>query len=398
MYRYDLIKNIHLEVSSLCNAECSICNRRVNGGPKNPTMIERFISLKEYKEWFDADLIKQLESITLCGNYGDPMTNPELIPIMRYTKELNPDITFHMNTNASGRDKQFWTDLADVIGKSGNVVFSVDGLEDTNHIYRKGTNWKKIMNAMEWFTAENKSHAVWEFLVFKHNQHQIQEARLLSESLGFTSFHAKKAMGFSDKHGLEMKSLKHDGTLDYYMQAPDDEWRNEKVKKKQIVRKHGASPAVITKKTLSFMFDHTRTPVIDEDPKELEGYDNCKINCTAIRWSGKDLRSIFVASTGLVFPCCFTASKYYGVGVFETLQLRNFIKEYGEETIDLSKGNTVKSITDSELFQIGYNKSWLKSTHELGKLLTCSKFCGSNVNTEILSTKKSVQRSGEYNV
>ena len=179
MYRYDLIKNIHLEVSSLCNAECSICNRRVNGGPKNPTMIERFISLKEYKEWFDADLIKQLESITLCGNYGDPMTNPELIPIMRYTKELNPDITFHMNTNASGRDKQFWTDLADVIGKSGNVVFSVDGLEDTNHIYRKGTNWKKIMNAMEWFTAENKSHAVWEFLVFKHNQHQIQEARLL---------------------------------------------------------------------------------------------------------------------------------------------------------------------------------------------------------------------------
>ena len=74
------------------------------------------------------------------------------------------------------------------------------------------------------------------------------------------------------------------------------------------------------------------------------------------------------------------------------------IKEYGEETIDLSKGNTVKSIIDSELFQIGYNKSWLKSTTESGKLLTCSKFCGSNVNTEILSTKKSVQRSGEYNV
>ena len=123
MYNYKDITQIHLEISSLCNAECPVCNRRLRGGPKNPIMIERFITLDEFKQWFSVDFddgihygsfIGQLDQLTLCGNYGDPMTNPELVPILQYVRELNPSLRISMNTNAGGRDSQFWKDMAKI--------------------------------------------------------------------------------------------------------------------------------------------------------------------------------------------------------------------------------------------------------------------------------------------
>ena len=39
------------------------------------------------------------------------------------------------------------------------------------------------MNAMKWYIKAG-GVARWEFLVFKHNQHQIEEARQLANELG----------------------------------------------------------------------------------------------------------------------------------------------------------------------------------------------------------------------
>ena len=107
-------------------------------------MIERAVTLEQFKKWFSVDFLKQLRQLLLCGNYGDPMTAPELIPILRYFRELNPTASISMNTNAGGRDKKFWEDLSDVIGRAGAVIFSVDGLKDTNHLYRQNVRWDKV--------------------------------------------------------------------------------------------------------------------------------------------------------------------------------------------------------------------------------------------------------------
>ena len=37
-----------------------------------------------------------------------------------------------MNTNAGAREETWWAELARVFGRKGAVIFSVDGLEDTN--------------------------------------------------------------------------------------------------------------------------------------------------------------------------------------------------------------------------------------------------------------------------
>ena len=43
-----------------------------------------------------------------------------------------------LNTNAGAKSVAWWEELADVINKKGAVIFSVDGLRDTNHLYRQG--------------------------------------------------------------------------------------------------------------------------------------------------------------------------------------------------------------------------------------------------------------------
>lgn len=411
MYNYKNIKQMHLEPSSLCNAECPVCNRRLNGGPKNPVMTERCITLDEFKEWFPVDFLKQLEQLTLCGNYGDPMTSPYLIEIISYFREINSTASISMNTNASGRDKKFWEDLSEIMGERGRVVFSVDGLEDTNHLYRKGTNWEKIMNAMTSFIGTGKSSvpwigkatATWEFLVFEHNQHQVAEARKLSEEIGFDEFYAKKAMGFNNVTSETVRDyidvLDNDGRLDYKIYAPDNEWKNESMFKKPIQKSKRNIDKTIILQDVNINYDYSQNNKITSvDTNTLNKLDGCEINCIALyneerrvwKMNPEGYHGIFVSSTGLVFPCCFVASKYHGSSSFETLQFREFVESYGEDTINLNKMGAIKNVIDSDIMKHGYVDRWNKPSIASGKLFTCSTFCGKGVNEEVRSTKKSI--------
>ena len=386
MYNYKDIRQLHLEISSLCNAECPVCNRRMQGGPKNPIMIERFITLDEFKQWLSVDFLKQIKEIILCGNYGDPMTNPELIDILSYYRELNPTGHVSMNTNAGGRNKKFWKDLSKVIGNYGRVIFSVDGLEDTNHLYRKGTSWEKIMDAMTSFTSTKKCKADWEFLVFRHNQHQLAEAKQLAESMGI-NFVPKESNGFTKNvhrgsgHHKPKESitvLNVDGTIGYNIYPPSDEPINEDIIVPGTVRLN------IEDVRNSFTRTGQENNSFEEMGKEkIKQLDKCEINCMVLDLNtenniyNESKQGIFIDANGLVFPCCFTAGKYYASNSYENVQFAKFIESYGEDSIDLKKGKSIKVILESDLMKHGYVNSWKKSSIQEGKLHVCSMFCGS---------------------
>ena len=96
-----------------------------------------------------------------------------------------------MNTNGGARDVGWWKELAKVLKKPAAVIFSVDGLADTNHLYRQGVVWDHVEQNMRAF-IEAGGRARWDFIVFDHNQHQVDEARLLSERWGVERFVVKK--------------------------------------------------------------------------------------------------------------------------------------------------------------------------------------------------------------
>jgi len=142
MYSPDQIKHIHLEPTQRCQAACPMCDRTNNNHIKNAEL-----SLNDFMSMVDIDFVKQLNSLLMCGNHGDPIVSNSTLDILRYLRVNNPDLHLQVTTNAGARDADWWKELAFILGGRGKVQFSVDGLEDTNHLYRVNVNWKKIVHS-----------------------------------------------------------------------------------------------------------------------------------------------------------------------------------------------------------------------------------------------------------
>jgi sulfatase maturation enzyme AslB (radical SAM superfamily) len=68
------------------------------------------------------------------------------------------------------------------------IEFAIDGLEDTNHLYRVNSKWNTIMLGVKTLRENFTGNMWWRYVIFEHNFHQIVEARDLAHKLGFNSF------------------------------------------------------------------------------------------------------------------------------------------------------------------------------------------------------------------
>lgn len=190
IFKFSDIKIIHLEPTTNCNAACPQCLRT------RTEFIENELSLNDIKTIFSPDVLLQLEKIYMCGNYGDPAAAKETIEMFEYFKSVNSNITIGMNTNGGIRSSDWWGRLAKIMnGKNDYVVFSIDGLEDTNHLYRRNVRWSKVIENVSAF-INNGGNAQWDMLIFEHNKHQIKDAKNLAKQMGFGWFRAKVSRRF----------------------------------------------------------------------------------------------------------------------------------------------------------------------------------------------------------
>lgn len=207
------VKVLHLESTSVCNAACPQCARFLsNGQTIDPRITLKDITLETIKEKLPISFVKQLDKMFMCGNFGDPAAAKDTLEIFRWFREINPNITLGMNTNGSLKTKKFWEELGQILNRETDYcVFSIDGLEDTNHIYRRNTVWSKIIeNVTAFIAAGGRAH--WDMLIFKHNEHQVKRAQQLAEDLGFVVFRSKVSKRFLTKPitGLEPPNIVHE--------------------------------------------------------------------------------------------------------------------------------------------------------------------------------------------
>lgn len=194
MYKLDQIRAIHLEITSKCQARCPMCPRRINGGLLNPFIDLTEITLEQFKDWFSVNFIKQLNHLSMCGNLGDPIIAKDTLEIFKHLRTNNAEMTLVMHTNGSARTPEWFEELALLQVK---IIFGIDGLEDTHHLYRIDTDWKKIINNATAFINAG-GDARWDMLAFQHNEHQIDQCRVLSHELGFKDFYVKHTSRFKD--------------------------------------------------------------------------------------------------------------------------------------------------------------------------------------------------------
>jgi hypothetical protein len=203
MYPYESIRQVHLELTDKCNAACPQCLRSDHGGPVNPQLQLAELSLLDAKTILAEQFLVQLNRLYACGNYGDSIVARDCLQIFQYFCACNPRMKLGIHTNGGARSVDFWQRLGRLIpiGK-GYVRFGIDGLEDTNHIYRRNVRWPILMRNVKAF-LEAGGNAEWDYIVFRHNEHQVEQARGLAKDLGFTRFNVKTTGRFLNSARLE---------------------------------------------------------------------------------------------------------------------------------------------------------------------------------------------------
>lgn len=186
-----MIRELHIENTSLCNAACAMCARNICGEGIANTFKPSNMSFETFQTRVLVH-IHNLEKVFFCGNLGDPCADNGLLQKIKWLKSIRRNCVVGINTNGSIQNTQWFNELAQCLtGVYDYVVFSIDGLEDTNHIYRTGVRWDKVIaNAQAYISAGGSAH--WDMLVFDHNKHQVDACKQLADTMGFTWFRSKE--------------------------------------------------------------------------------------------------------------------------------------------------------------------------------------------------------------
>lgn len=347
MYKIEDIKHIHLEVTQRCQASCSMCDRNINGGEVNPHLNLDELTIRDIERIFSPKFISQLTSLQLCGNHGDPIVANDTLEILQYFRQHNSTMWLSMNTNAGARDSSWWETLATTLGKNGAVIFSVDGLEDTNHLYRQNVQWKIVERSMHAFIAAG-GRARWDFLVFDFNEHQVDEARSLSVKWGFEKFIVKKSSRFISATSVPKnthQAVNRKGQKTIEIKKPAPQFQNSVIKDQHLI--------------------------IEKYKSMDEYYDVAEVECRV-----KKIGSIYLSAEGLLMPCCWTAGRMYKWWHSDPKveQVWEFINGVGGKDAINTKLVGLDGVFASGIFE-SIEASWDKPSCSNGKLKVCAMKC-----------------------
>lgn len=339
MFKFIDLKQIHLEITNNCQASCPMCNRNVNGGMNNPLIKIRNWSLDEFKKVMSQEVLDQIDSYYFCGNFGDPIVNNDLVKMCAYSKVTAPNTAISIHTNGGARTTDWWRTLAHSLPSRHRVVFALDGLSDTHHLYRVGTNFETIIENAKAFISEG-GIAEWVFIRFKHNEHQVEQAMQMSKDLGFENFVLKNSSRFILEPKVNVMDRK--GNTTHYIEPASDV-------------------------TIKFI-----------DKKVIDAYKQV-VDKSVIECKSQKEKEIYIDAYGDMFPCCWLGSVPYSyISPDAAFEVRNeMMRQHTELIASLGNINTftksVKDIVDSSEYQTVWDGYWTTN-----KLITCARTCGIN--------------------
>ncbi len=324
--KIDAINHINAELSNYCNAACPMCARFDHKQNLIKALTNNsHTTLDDIKIRVGERVIKNLGTFRSCGNVGDGSMNPECLDIYEFVRKINKKTSLEMNTNGGARNPIFFKEMA----KLGvDMTFSIDGLKHTNHLYRRNVNWDKLMANVEAFISAG-GRAYWDYLIFKHNQHQVVEAEDMSKKMGFAGFQRKSTTRWddfdSDGNWIQRNKISIDGR---WLEKPTKELQ-EKYANEQ-----------------------------DQKHKEVQ---RKRINCNSF-YNGNV--EIFIHANGNISPCCW-------LGDLSIHESKNIIDDYKYVNI---RHSSLEEILEGNYF----NELWrgIKGEPQSYKLQTCENVCG----------------------
>jgi MoaA/NifB/PqqE/SkfB family radical SAM enzyme len=332
---------LQFEISSNCNAQCPGCVRNVFVNSDDPAVntditniqiithpdIPKnvYLDLEVFKSVFTDRVKQKLEFIEFIGTIDDPLVHPQFLDMLKFIVEEMPNVRIVIHSNASLRTPEYFAEMAIILKKiKHRFSFSIDGLEDTNHLYRRNTNWDKIINNARAFISAG-GYAVWQYLIFPWNEHQLDDAKLFASELGFSEFRARNDRSLSNQTFKEM--------------------------------------AVLTNKAIKF-----KNAKLKFDTQAMDSEIDCVMRPRGM---------YFINYEGNVWPCCFLNNQFYRkFGALEENYDR-FENNY-EHAWNNIHHYSIDEILDNKFYTEDLIDSWNSTSHGTGakdRIMKCTNTC-----------------------
>tara|TARA_R110000772_G_scaffold83367_3_gene176395 strand:- start:66 stop:1022 length:957 start_codon:yes stop_codon:yes gene_type:complete len=184
MWTMDTIEWLDIELTSFCNIECKGCFRVISKHA-DKILNREYITIDTIRERFHKEMFPSIKIINFCGSVDEPTTHPQFFDIIRHFADWDAHI--NIATNGSLRTTKWWSELAGILPDSHVVTWGIDGSDELSEVYREGSNFKKIeQNYRAFNSAGGRSN--WQFIVFEHNEHQLDAAKAKATAEGFKNF------------------------------------------------------------------------------------------------------------------------------------------------------------------------------------------------------------------
>ena len=329
MGKFNNIVWIEIELTSFCNAACPGCRRTFS---KNKYDLLH-LTLSDIKKFFPNKNYIENKHFRFSGVLGEPTVNPDCLDITKYFLNNGGEVSY--STNGGTRSTNWWKEIGSLSysTKKLKVDFCVDGYEETNHIYRVNTSFKKINENMQAY-SNMKGKANWVYIVFEHNEHELELAKQRAKELNFI---------FQIRTGMRNSM---------------NEWTSKSVKIKESRNyKHETQKEV--KKLIKFV--ETENKPICEKTKIMN-----TMKCRYIHDN-----EIFIASNKTLWPCCF----FWDSAVTTNHNFLNTFIDYNLTWNNL-ENNSIEDILQHEYFSKTLEQSW--DPEHLLHVPRCIVTCGNN--------------------
>ncbi len=190
-----------VEPTNICNLKCPMC-------PSGNGEMKRSLGqldLANFKRIMD-DMGKYIFQVQLW-NQGEPFINRNFTAFVKYAKTKGVMTQTSTNGHFIRNDEQ-----AEALVRSGLdvLIFSLDGTNPESYArYRVGGNFNLVMEALERIarvkrTLASKTPMVeLQFLIFKHNQAEIDEIIEISKKFSLNRLSFKTAQVYSQEQAVE---------------------------------------------------------------------------------------------------------------------------------------------------------------------------------------------------
>lgn len=170
-----------IDPTSICQLQCPLCPT----GQGDLSRGKGLMSMEDYKR-----IVDEVAPYTICldlFNWGEPLLHNHLPEMIEYAnkKGLVTRVSVNLNHFSKEMAKSIVESQLDV------MVLSIDGASPETYVqYRRGGDFNKVIEHVKWIVEEKRKQKSqkplmeWQFLIMKHNEHEILLAKKMAAEIG----------------------------------------------------------------------------------------------------------------------------------------------------------------------------------------------------------------------